>query len=251
MDNYKAIIIEDEPHAATLLQQMLASVAPTVEIVETCRDLPSGVRSIRKHLPDIVFLDIELPVYDGTQLLHFFNPEEISFHIIFITASNQYAVRAFEMNAVDYLMKPLEEEKLEVALKKMTQQKALVEIEKWRMLKKTFQSGTIEKMIVPVSNGFEIVNLSSICYLKAEGSYTAIYFADNKQLLVSKNLKHFEFVLSGMPSFLRIHRSYLINVNMAKKITYKNGGELLLENGVELPVMADKLERLIELLYKV
>lgn len=111
MDKYKALIIEDEPHAAQLLKQMLAAVAPTVAVMEICHDLPEGVRAIRRLSPDIVFLDIELPVYDGTQLLEFFNADEITFHIIFITASNQYAIRAFEMNAVDYLMKPLSEKK--------------------------------------------------------------------------------------------------------------------------------------------
>lgn len=186
MDTYKAIIIEDEPHAATLLQHMLASVMPAVEVIEACKDLPSGVRSIKRFSPDIVFLDIELPVYNGTQLLEFFNPEEITFHIIFITASNQYAVRAFEMNAVDYLMKPLEEEKLESALKKLLQKKASSELEKWQALKQTFQTGIVDKLIVPVSNGFEIISLSSIQYLEAESSYTFLHLAEKRQLLVSK-----------------------------------------------------------------
>lgn len=251
MNSYKAIIIEDEPHAATLLQQMLTAVAPEMDVLETCRDLPSGVRSIKRLSPDIVFLDIELPVYNGTQLLEFFNPEEITFHIIFITASNQYAVRAFEMNAVDYLMKPLDEEKLESALKKLLQKKASAELEKWQVLKQTFQTGTVDKLIVPVSNGFEIISLSSIQYLEAEGSYTSLHLAEKRQLLVSKNLKHFEFVLCNLPMFLRIHRSYIVNIGQIKKITYKNGGELVLENGTELPVSPDKVEQIIKLLYKV
>jgi two-component system, LytTR family, response regulator len=248
---YKAIIIEDEPHAATLLQQMISAVRSDVEILEKCADLPSGVKSIKRHSPDIVFLDIELPIYDGTQLLEFFNPEEITFHIIFITASNQYAIRAFEMNAIDYLMKPLQEDKLENALKKVINRKAWMEVDKLVSLKQSFQTGTIEKMVVPIANGFEIINLSSITYLKAEGSYTAIHFTDAKQLLVSKNLKHFESVMNNMTNFLRIHRSYIVNLNFAKKITYRNGGELLLDNNAELPVAIDKIERIIELLYKV
>jgi two-component system, LytTR family, response regulator len=248
---YNAIIIEDEPHAANLLEQMLESIAPFVTVVDKCPDLPTGVRSIKRLVPDIVFLDIELPIYDGTQLLEFFNPEEIIFHIIFITASNQYAIRAFEMNAVDYLMKPLQEDKLENALKKLRQKKAGDEVERIKALKQAFQAGTIEKMIVPLSNGYEIIKLSSIVYFKAEGSYTMLHFSGGKQLLVSKNLKHFENMLSGMNNYLRAHRSYLVNIDYVKKITYKNGGELVMEDNSELPVSAEKVEKIIELLYKV
>lgn len=124
-------------------------------------------------------------------------------------------------------------------------------MEKWQALKKTFQSGTIEKMVVPVATGFEIIHLASLTYLRAEGSYTALHFADKRQMLVSKNLKHFETVLSDLSFFVRIHRSYIINVNKARKISFKNGHELLLEDGTELPVAAEKVEKIIELLYKV
>ncbi len=102
----KTIIIEDEPAAANLLEEMLKDIEPEVEVIEKCSDLPSGVKSIKRHSPDIVFLDIELPIYSGLQLLEFFNPEEITFQIIFTTAYNEYAMKAFEMSAVDYLLKP-------------------------------------------------------------------------------------------------------------------------------------------------
>jgi len=115
----RTIIIEDEPAAANLLSEMLKDIAPEVSVVEMCPDLPSGVKSIKRHAPDIVFLDIELPVYSGIQLLEFFNPEEINFQVIFTTAYNEYAMKAFEMSAVDYLLKPLQEEKLNAAIKKV------------------------------------------------------------------------------------------------------------------------------------
>src|SRR5690242_2223518 len=120
---FKAIIIEDEPKAAILLEQMICNIEPTAVVLDKCVDLPSGIKSIKKYNPDVVFLDIELPVYSGIQLLDFFNPEEINFNVIFTTAFNDYAIRAFEMSAVDYLLKPLQEEKLRLAIEKLYRKK--------------------------------------------------------------------------------------------------------------------------------
>ncbi len=246
----KTIIIEDEPAAANLLEEMLKDIEPEVEVIEKCSDLPSGVKSIKRHSPDVVFLDIELPVYSGIQLLDFFNPEEITFQVIFTTAYNDYAMKAFEMSAVDYLMKPLEEEKLSAAVKKVSAKQAPTSSELLPALKQNLQSNNFRKIVVPVTSGFDILNLNDICYFKAEGSYTNIFFADNSNLLVSKNLKHFEFVLSGINHFVRIHRSYIANINYVKKVIRKEGGMLVLENKSELPVGEDKIDRIIQSLQK-
>ena len=162
---------------------MLQHIAPSIRIMEICGDLPSAVKSITKNKPDIVFLDIELPVYSGIQLLDFFNPEEITFHIIFTTAYNNYALRAFEMSAVDYLMKPIHEEKLRLTLEKAGE-KDFSSKEIFPVLKNNFQYESQKKMVVPVANGFEVLSLHTICYLKAEGSYTRIFFASNTNMLV-------------------------------------------------------------------
>jgi two-component system LytT family response regulator len=246
----RTIIIEDEPAAANLLSEMLKDIAPEVSVVEMCPDLPSGVKSIKRHAPDIVFLDIELPVYSGIQLLEFFNPEEINFQVIFTTAYNEYAMKAFEMSAVDYLLKPLQEEKLHAAVKKVYQKQAPASVTLLPALKENLQPNHHKKIVVPVATGFDILNLGDICYFKAEGSYTNIFFADNSSLLVSKNLKHFEFILSGINHFVRIHRSYIANVDYVIKIMRKDGGILLLENKAELPVAEDRMDRIIDSLQK-
>lgn len=246
----KTIIIEDEPRAANLLEEMLKDTEREVAVIEKCPDLPSGVKSIKRHSPDVVFLDIELPVYSGIQLLDFLNPEEITFHIIFTTAYNQYAMKAFEMSAVDYLLKPLDEEKLNAAVTKVYMKQAPTSLELLPTLKQNLQTNNCRKIVVPVASGFDILNLNDICYFKAEGSYTNIFFANNSSLLVSKNLKHFEFILSGINHFVRIHRSYIANISYAKKIIRKEGGVLLLENKSELPVAEDKMDRIIDSLQK-
>ncbi len=247
---YKSIIIEDEQNAATLLEGMLGDIEPEISVLEKCCDLPSGIKSIKRLHPQIVFLDIELPVYSGIQLLDFFNPEEIDFHIIFTTASSEYAVRAFEMCAVDYLMKPIQEEKLQAALEKITNKKATLKMEVLPILKQNFQPGSNKKIVLPVSTGFEILNLNDIFYLKAEGSYTRFFAIGGINLLVSKNLKHFEFILTGNNSFLRIHRSTIANINYAKKLHRNDGAVLILEDKTELPVSDDKIEELLTLLQK-
>lgn len=248
---FKAIIVEDEPTAANLLEEMLKDIEVEVTVIEKCSDLPSAVKSIKRHPPDIVFLDIELPIYSGIQLFDFFNPEEITFQIIFTTAYNEYAVKAFEMSAVDYLLKPLQEEKLNAAVKKAYLKQASATVELLPMLKQNLQPNNSRKIIVvPVATGFEILNLNDICYFKAEGSYTNIFFANNSNLLVSKNLKHFEFILSGINHFVRVHRSYIANINYAKRILRKDGAILLLENRSELPVAEDKMDKIVDSLQK-
>jgi two-component system LytT family response regulator len=246
----KTIIIEDEPAAANLLEEMLKDIDPELKVIDKCSDLPSGVKSIKRHSPDVVFLDIELPIYSGIQILDFFNPEEITFQIVFTTAYNEYAMKAFEMSAVDYLLKPLQEEKLSAAIKRVYMKQAAASLELLPALKENLQPNIYKKIVVPVASGFDILDLKDIYYFKAEGSYTNIFFCDNTSLLVSKNLKHFEFILSGLSHFVRIHRSYIANINYVKKIIRKEGGILMLENKSELPVAEDKIDRIIDLLHR-
>jgi two-component system LytT family response regulator len=242
---FKSIIIEDEINAANLLEGMLHEIDPSIRILEKCRDLPTGVKSIRRNKPDVVFLDIELPIYDGTQLLDFFDKEEIDFHLIFTTAYDQYAIKAFEMSAIDYLQKPIGEEKLRIAIEKLAGKSAKTAAGLLPVFSENFRSPVGGKIVVPVSDGFEIMNMKDIAYLKAEGSYTQIVLSANKSLVVSKNLKYFQNILSGTGYFVRIHRSFIANMNYAKKILRKDGDFLILENNAELPVSEDKVDMIL------
>jgi two-component system LytT family response regulator len=251
MTNYKAIIIEDEANAAKMLDMMLIEIEPGLHVVDMCEDIPCGVKSIKKHDPDIVFLDIDLPVYRGLQLLEFFNPEEITFQLIFTTAYNEYALKAFEMSAVDYLLKPIQEPALRKAIQK-AQKISDSTINRLSILKENFKDHSQnKKIVVPVADGFEIVATMDICYIKAEGSYSNIFFTSCKTMLVSKNLKYFEFLLSGTSSFMRIHRSYLVNLNHVKKLNRNDGGILQLNNKTELPISEEKLDALVEALRRI
>jgi len=245
----KALIIEDEQKAAEMLATMLQRNQPDLEVVDKCNDLPSGVRSIRKLKPDLVFLDIEMPGYSGLQLLEFFNEEEIDFNIIFTTAFNDYAIKAFELSAIDYILKPIQIDKLNAAVEKFRrrQQKDLASIEKLKMLQQNL-SGNLRRIAVPVSSGVEIVNLDDILFLQAEGSYTRIHLSNELPLTLSRNLKHFEDQLADDRHFFRSHRSYIVNTAYVKKVLKSDGGTLQLNNGTSLPITPDRIEELINLI---
>jgi len=238
----RVLIIEDEPKASRLLGEMLKEIEEGIEVVEICQDLPSAIKSIKQNKPELIFLDVELPVYSGLQLLEFLTPEEISFKIIFTTASNQHAVRAFDMSAVDYVLKPIQHDKLKNAIQKFMENRMVNSAETYSALRDNINPGGVKKMVVPVFNGFEILKLEEIVYIKAEGSYAKIFLNNAPPLLVSHNLKFFEDLLREQQNFIRIHRSYLANVQYAKKITRTEGTILILENLEELPISSERMD---------
>jgi two-component system LytT family response regulator len=245
----KVVIIEDEVKAADMLQIMLQKNHTDVAVVDKCNDLPSGVRSIKKHQPALVFLDIEMPGYSGLQLLEFFNEDEVNFSIIFTTAFSDYAIKAFELSAIDYILKPIQIDKLNVAIDKFRkkQQKDLATYQKMQLLKNNLQAEH-KRIAVPVVSGVEILKLAEIMYLQANGSYTNIFLNNNTHVLVGKNLKYFEDLIADDTLFFRTHRSYLVNISYIKKVLKSNGGELILNNNISLPINTDKFEDLIALL---
>jgi len=244
----KVIIIEDERKAASLLESMLQDIDPDMTIADKCYDLPSGIKSIRKNQPELVFLDVKLPTYSGLQLLDFFNEEEIDFAIIFTTASNQHAVQAFEMSAIDYLLKPIDEDKLKAAVLKYKMQNKTNSARNITILKENLQTTEFKKIIVPVAGGFEIIRLLDILYLKAEGSYTKLYLINGQSITLSKNLKYFDSVLESNHHFFRVHRSYIANIQTIKRIIRKDGYCIVMDDESQVPIIPEKVEELIQLI---
>lgn len=245
----KALIIEDEKKAADMLQIMIEKNNDDVKVLDKCYDLPSGVRSIRTHQPDIVFLDIEMPGYSGLQLLEFFNEDEIDFSIIFTTAFNDYALKAFDLSAIDYILKPIQIDKLNSSIEKYRKKrhKQNEDFQKLTTLKHNLNHSD-RKIALPISSGVEIVNVSDIRYLQAEGSYSKFFLSNDKQLVISKNLKFFEELVGDDAHFFRVHRSYIVNINYIKKVLRTDGGTIILNDNTELPIVNDKIDNLIKLL---
>ncbi|MDE3236298.1 MAG: response regulator transcription factor [Bacteroidota bacterium] len=242
---FKVIIIEDEAQSAEVLKNMLREINATIEVVAICKTLPDGVISIKKHKPTLVFLDIELPQYSGLHILDFFDPQEVNFKIIFVTAYNKYAIEAFQISAVDYMLKPLEYEKLANAIHKVIKLEAnAAQSASLAVLKNNLQDTAMKKIALPVQSGFEIVPVEDIYFIKAEGSYSKVEIKNVGSLTISKNLKYFEDTLQQFSCFFRVHRSYLVNIHFAKRI-YKSDGIIILENDTEIPIISEKIEEVV------
>jgi two-component system LytT family response regulator len=229
MDQIRAIIIDDEERARNTLRALLKEYCPQVEVVGICANIPEGVLNINQKRPQLVFLDIEMPEYNGFELLSFFR--EIDFQIIFVTAYNEYALKAFEVSAVDYLLKPVDIDKLKIAVEKAAKRLGSPDIQhNVDVLKDTFKTGQFNKIALPVSEGLLFIEVPDIVYLEAEGSYTNVWLKNGAKILVSKKMKFFEEILDTRPNFFRSHRSFMVNINYLKKYS-KNDSSLLLDNG--------------------
>lgn len=230
----RAIIIDDELRARRLLANMINEYCPDIEIVAQCDNVPSGVIEINRQLPDVLFLDIEMPDYSGFELLDFF--KKVDFEIIFVTAYSEHAIRAFEVSAIDYLLKPVQIDLLEKAIEKLKQKLAHGNAEhRLEVLKENLRTPEVSKIAVPVNDGLVFINTRDITHIKADGAYALVYTSDGESLLVSKKLKYFEDMLKDHQKFFRVHRSHLINTDYLLKYS-RHESMVILENNIELPL---------------
>ena len=232
----KAIIIDDEKRARVSLSLLLAEYCPEIELVAECENLPEGVKAIRKHQPDLVLLDIEMPGHSGLELVDFFDEKEINFAIIFTTAYNEYAIQAFKLSALDYLLKPIVPEELINAIARLERQKGIP----FKALAENIQNESFEKIAVPSGSSLLLLKLSEIIYIKGEGSYSEIFMQDKTKHMVSRNLKNFEEILQKDKRFLRTHKSYIVNFDEVVSFNKSDGGWLDMKNGNSIPVSSEK-----------
>lgn len=238
----KAIIIDDEKRARVSLQLLLEEYCPEVILVAECENLPEGVKAIHKHQPDLVLLDIEMPGHSGLELLDFFNENEITFAIIFTTAYNEFAIQAFKLSAIDYLLKPIVPDELSKAIQRLQKQKE----QQFKALSENINAESFEKIAVPSGNSFHLLRISDILYIKGEGSYSEVFLKDGIKHLISRNLKNFEEILSKDKRFLRTHKSYLVNFEEVKAYNKSDGGSFEMQNGIVIPVSSDKSNLILE-----
>jgi two-component system LytT family response regulator len=225
----KAILVDDEESARNVLTNLLTRFCPQIEIVQTCSNVMSAVEEIKKLQPDVVFLDIEMPNYAGYELVSFF--EEVNFEIIFVTAYDKYAIKAFEISAVDYLLKPIEIDRLKQAVERLITKTNLKNSSKnLTALKENLKSDVVSKIVVRKNDGQEIVAIDDIIAIEAQEAYSSI-FTNNGNFLMSKNLKHFETLLENNTHFFRSHKSWIINLKKVQSFS-KSTSEIQLESGL-------------------
>jgi two-component system, LytTR family, response regulator len=239
----RAIIIDDEKKARQLLRVVLSENCPHVQLVDDCEDLPSGVKSIKKNQPDLVFLDIEMPGFSGLQLLDFFNEDEINFDIIFVTAYNEYAIQAFKLSAVDYILKPINTEVLIESIARFEKQNEKFN-KKLSLLKHNLENTEDRKIAIPSRESVSYVLPRDIMYVKADGAYTMFHLKNGQKHMLSRNLKYVEDMLESNTFLKRCHKSYIINTQLI--IGFSRQDYMAdLGAGIKIPISTDKMNEVL------
>lgn len=245
----KIVIIDDEQKARSLLINVIQRIEEhDFELFEAA-DLASGVKLIKREQPKLVFLDIEMPNEQGTEILNYFDPLEVNFDIVFATAYSEYALRAFEMNAIDYILKPIRPKKIIEIVKRIHASHHQENIQqKLQELKASLTNNSFDKIGVPVQDGLRFLKIETIVHLEADGMYTKIFTSDNTPLLISKPLKFFNRLLETADTFYKPHRSHIINLRYLKQYIKKDGNYAVLENDNIIPISKDKREEFVSLI---
>jgi two-component system, LytTR family, response regulator len=241
----KAIIIDDEPQNAGSLKKDIEVHCPQVQIIAVCHSAKEGIMQIKKEKPDVVFLDIEMPWMNGFEMLEVIG--DINFNIIFTTAHDQFAARAFRISAVDYLLKPIDGTDLKKAVNKVEEkirlQQGQANIE--NLLQNIKQPTSRQCIALPYKDGYEFIEVNQITFCQAEGAYTRVFLANKKFILVSRSLGDIDELLPHS-LFQRIHHSTVVNVNYVTHFVRTDGGYLKMINGEELTVSKSRKEAVMD-----
>lgn len=244
----KTYIIDDEVNCTEVLEVLLRKYCPDIQIAGVFNDPERVLEAIRRERPQLLFLDIEMPVLNGFDLLRQLEP--LDFKVVFTTAYDQYAIKAFKFNALDYLLKPVDKDELITAVNK-AQQSAHPAPAQLDAVKHLKGHPVPERIALPVGQELILVAVADIQYLEAEGSYVSVYLNGQvKPVILSKSLREFEELLNN-PNFFRAHNSYLIHLKYIRKIVRTDGGEIIMANGQSLPIARAKKSELLGLITKV
>ncbi|MBN1198599.1 MAG: response regulator transcription factor [Bacteroidales bacterium] len=242
----RTIIIDDEIPVRETLKTLLDKACPQVSVIGEADGVATGIRIIREKTPDLVLLDIRMSDGTGFDLLNSF--DNILFKVIFVTAYEEYAVRAFAFSAIDYILKPVNPEKLAEAVQraeKVTRSDFSIQL---AALRENVENPgkTNKKIIFKNLESIFLFDVDDLVHLTSEGSYTTIETMDSQRILVSRNLKEYDNLLSGS-GFLRVHRSHLINLRHVRRFDKQDGGYVVMSNGCQVPVSGSGRSRLLEL----
>jgi len=242
----KAILIDDEMHCLKTLDLLLGEYCANVQVLEKCNDAATGLKAIELHKPDLVFLDIEMPEMNGFEMLE--HLPQINFAVIFTTGYDQYAIRAFHFSALDYLLKPIEPKELIDAVKKVEEQHHLPMPEQFEMLLKKIggvNSG-FTKIAVPTAEGFELISATDVIYFEAESNYTHIFLKNKNKIIACRTLKKIEEQIQDYNFFVRVHNSYMVNLNEVVRYVRGEGGYLIMSDNSSINVSRNRKDALLK-----
>jgi two-component system LytT family response regulator len=244
----KAIIIDDEKHCIVTLNHLLTQL-DNVEVVAVTQDSTQAKKLIEQYQPNLVFLDIEMPEMNGFDVINQF--ENPKFKVIFTTAYDQYALKALRLNALDYLLKPIDKKDIVEALEKYQNQELIISKDQVQNLH-FFNNGKMQDTIaLSTQQGLLFVKIDDIMYLEADSCYTHIVMNDKTKHLASKTMATFEEVLLDNSLFFRAHKSHIVNLKFIKQYIRGEGGELIMQDGSYIALSRNKKQEFLSLFKKI
>ena len=243
-----AIIVDDEPYSCESLVTLLERYCPDVKVLDICYSAASALKSINEQKPQLLFLDIEMPHMNGFEMLE--KLPETDFELIFTTSYDQYAIKAIRFSALDYLLKPIDQDDLRKAVQKVANNSNHVSDQQIKILLQKLNHPTIavNKIAIPTMEGLQMIFVESIISCAADRNYTVIMLKNGQKIIASRTLKELEEVLEDY-SFTRVHHSYLVNLNEVDKYIKGEGGYLLMSNGTNIDVSRSRKEFLLKKLH--
>lgn len=244
--NLKAIIVEDEEASRETLANYLNRYCPDVSLVATTESVKEGLVAINEHQPDIVFLDVEMPYGNGFDLLD--QVKDITFATVFVTAFSNYAIKALNMSASYYILKPVDIDELILAIDKIKEEK---QQDKHHFYSKILAENlnTMDKLehkiVLPLMNGFEVIRVKEVIRIQANDNFSDFHMLDGSRKVICRTLKHYEDLLSDF-NFLRVHKSHLVNLHYVRRYIKGKGGQLVMSDDSEVEVSQAKKKQLLD-----
>ena len=252
----KAIVIDDEPHCRNVIERIVEKHCPQIEIVASCADGIEGLKAILKHQPDVVFLDIEMPRMNGFQMLEALGNEDLNFTLIFTTAYDKFAVKAFKFSAFDYLLKPIDNEELIATIHKLGRrapsfplasgfQTSTVQVQE---LKEYLHAETpFNKLTIATTKGIRFIEIKDIISIEADGNYSTIHLLNGDSIVASKTLGYFADLLSDHSTFFRTHKQFIVNLTFIKEYVGGDYNLIIMQNGLKVKLARTRKDVFMEL----
>lgn len=241
--NIRTVLVDDEKNSLIIMQKLLEKHVPNVEVVATAQSVNEGIEVINEQKPDLVFLDISMPDGDGFEVLE--KVEHNNFQVIFSTAYDQYAIRAFEVAALHYILKPVKPEDLIEALKRFEEASKDNDLsDKIKVLNGALKNAP-QRLVLPTSNGMHIIDIEEIVRCESSNNYTTFFLTNKQKIVVSKSIQLYEQMLS-VSHFCRIHNKHLVNLKFITKYVKGRGGHVLLNDGSKIDVSDGRKKNFLE-----
>lgn len=241
MKKIRTVILDDELDSIKFLQIQLEKHCAQIEIVGTYTSPLKAVHDIQSLRPHLLFLDIEMPVMNGFELLDAIGSDDLN--VVFVTAYNHFAIKAFRFNALDYLVKPFETKELIQAVSKVEKQGSPTK-DQLNQARKQLHGEPVNKLAIPSNTGVSFIDFSEIIYVEASDNYSKLILTSGNNIIISRTLKDVQEVLEER-HFLRVHRQYIINLNYLKQFN-RNDSILTMNNGVTIPIARNQKEKIME-----